>query len=30
VSEIAGSPVLTLPTKDDNHLGLHLILMRAR
>jgi SAM-dependent methyltransferase len=30
LADVAGSPILTLPTNDDGHLGLHLILMRAR
>jgi SAM-dependent methyltransferase len=30
LSEISGTPILTLPTFDDDHLGLHLVFMRAR
>lgn len=30
VTRIAGSPVLLLPTEDDDHLGTHFIFQRAR
>jgi SAM-dependent methyltransferase len=30
VSRIAGSPVLLLPTEDDDHLGAHFVFQRAR
>jgi SAM-dependent methyltransferase len=30
VADVAGSPILSLPTYDDHHLGLHLIFTRAR
>lgn len=30
VSQFAGQPVLSLPTNDDGHLGVHLVFVRAR
>jgi 2-polyprenyl-3-methyl-5-hydroxy-6-metoxy-1,4-benzoquinol methylase len=30
INEIAGSPVLMLPTNDDDHLGVHFIFVRGR
>jgi SAM-dependent methyltransferase len=30
ISEIAGQPILVLPTRDDNHMGVHLVFARSR
>lgn len=30
VSRCAGRPMITLPTSDDNHLGLHIVFVKAR
>jgi len=30
VSRFAGRPMITLPTSDDNHLGLHMVFVKAR
>lgn len=30
ISEIAGQPILVLPTHDDNHIGVHIVFARSR
>lgn len=30
ISKVAGHPVITLPTNDDSHLGLHIVFVKAR
>jgi SAM-dependent methyltransferase len=30
ITAVSGSPILTLPTNDDDHLGVHMIFVRAR